>query len=450
LNAEGVNHAARTGCSLIVTVDSASSDAELIQRARTKGVDVVVTDHHETDMEGTLPYPLINPKRKDATYPFRAIAGVAVAFKLGWHLAVSLLSLSPGEWDSIATEWYPLVFLGTYGDKVPLRDENWTLAHIGYHALKKTTRKGLRILTEMLSENGDWDEAMLQKMISVFSTGKTESWGNNLSFRILTETDITFLRETISQLIQKSDAWHAEANANYKKILSEATYDPGTDIVTVYCPAVPHEYLGFCASRLKERYGKPIVAMSEKGDTIVGEARAPKGFDILRVLSGTNQLFLSFGGHKPACGFALDKEKLDEVRSYLSQDFPDIASVEDTKTELRIIGELPLEDLTDEIKGEILSLIPFGADNSPPLFLAKKISFSQGEYSLCVPETGEQKQIDLRGNSQSWTGMNGKPLLLDVVYYLNTAGTLIIADSRPSVFNESGDRTYPDSGNGQR
>ena len=436
LNTKGIQHAADEGSSLIITVDCASSDGDLISQVRLRGVDVVVTDHHEAEKTSENHYPLINPKRKDSSYPFRDIAGVTVAFKLGWQLAQSMLSLSKGEWESIAVEWFPLIFLGTYGDKVPLRDENWTLAHLGYRALMKTRRKGLRILTEMLCKQGSCDEAMVQKMISVFSTGKTTGWGRNTGFSILTETKEPFLRETISQLIKKSDEWHTQANDNFKIMLSEIEHDLDKDIISIYNPKVAFEYLGFCASRLKERYGKPVITMSEKTDTIVGEARAPREVDIHRVLAQRSHLFSSFGGHRPACGFTLSKSHLGELRTFLSQDFPEIAAQKMPQGEMRIVDELPLAKLSQKLKREFLSLAPFGVENPPPLFLTKQVSLSKGVYSYTSPETGEAKRIEMRSDSQSWTSIDGKPIQLDIVYYFNSAGILTIADARPSLFNE--------------
>jgi single-stranded-DNA-specific exonuclease len=436
LNAKGIQHAADCGISLIITVDCASSNGELIAQAHAKGIDVVVTDHHEAEKKPENHFPMINPKRKDSGYPFRNIAGVTVAFKLGWQLAQSMLSLSVGEWQSIATEWLPLIFLGTYGDRVPLQNENWTLAHLGFCTLKKTRRKGLRILAEILCKGGNYDEAILQKMISVFSTGKTEGWGQNMSFRILTETNAPFLRETIAQLIKKSDEWHLCANDNFKRIAMELEDELNNDIISIYNSQVAFEYLGFCASRLKERYGKPVVAMSQRGDTIVGEARAPRGVDIFHVLEKKEALFSSFGGHKPACGFTLEKTRLNKLRAFLSQDFPQIAQHKTQQAELRIVDELPLAELSHQLKQEFLSLAPFGVENPPPLFLAKAVSLSKGVYSYTRPETGEAKRIEMKSNSQSWTGIDGKPIQLDIVYYFNSAGILTIADARPSLFNE--------------
>lgn len=437
LNAMGIQRACDNGISLIITADCASSDTELIVQARSKRVDVVVTDHHETPEMPQNHHPLINPKRKDASYPWRDIAGVAVAFKLGWRLAHTMLSLTDREWQSISSEWIPLVFLGTYGDKVPLQDENWTLAHLGFRALMKTKRKGLRMLRETLCKEGPCDETMVQKMIGVFSAGKTDGWGQNMSFKVLTETGEPFLRETIPWLIETSNVWYARANGNLKRALAETEREPHNDIISIYVPGVESEFLGFCASRLRERYGRSVVAIAEKGDLLVGEARAPRGVDIHRILSRKRSLFSSFGGHQPACGFTLEKARLSELRSFLSGDFPGMAKQGNPAEEVRIIDELPLGNLSVKVRRELVSLAPFGAQNPPPLFLAKKVSLSKGVYSHTVPETGETKMIELKNNAQSWAGINGKPIMLDIVYYLNGAGALTIADARPSLFNES-------------
>jgi hypothetical protein len=96
-----------------------------------------------------------------------------------------------------------------------------------------------------------------------------------------------------------------------------------------------------------------------------------------------------------------------------------------------------LAKLSQQLKSEFLSLAPFGVENPPPLFLAKEVSLAKGVYSYTAPETGEAKRIEMKSNSQSWTGIDGKPIQLDIVYYFNSAGMLTIADARPSLFNES-------------
>ncbi len=436
LNTPGIQQAANLGCSLIVTVDCASSDHNEIAAAQEMGIDIVVTDHHEVPVESTPHFPLINPKRADSQYPFPDIAGVMVAFKLGWFIAQSMLSLQSKEWQSIIPRWYPLIFLGTYADRVPLKDENFVLAHLGFEWLQKTERCGIRILREMICKGNVCDEEAVRKMISVFSTGKTKEFGNNVGFQILTENNKDTLRKTISRLLIESEEWHAHANENYKRILVSIPQDTKEAVIFIYNPKLQFDYLGFCASRLKERLSKPVIVASDKEENIIGEARAPGGVNVYAILAKKSSLFLSFGGHKQACGFTIRKEHLDEMKQYLKGTFPGTSIATEQEREMRIIDTLSPEKITQKLKNEILLLTPFAHSNPSPLFLAQGVSLSNGVYSYIIPESGKSKQIEMKNITQTWVGIDGKPVLLDIVYYLNSSGILIIADARPSLFNE--------------
>ena len=444
LNISGIRKAAEMGCSLIITVDCSSSDLNNIMKAKKYGIDVIVTDHHEVLINGEHDFSLINPKRKDSVYPFRNLSGVTVAFKLGWFIAKKMLSLNSQEWESFVKEWYPLIFLGTYADRVPLKDENWILSKLGFNALRKTERMGIKVLIEILCKDNDCDEGAIQKMISVLSSAKTKGWGENIGFRILTENNKDYLHKTIAQLLKKSEEWHSLANENFRRIFTSLKDKIKKKIIFIYEPKTPFDCLGFCASRLKERLNRPVIVTANKDNYIIGEARAPLDFDIHKLLSEHRHLFLSFGGHKPACGFSIQRENLDNLRTLLSRDCPEIEYEDEKQKELRIVDILPLEKITKKIKDEITLFSPFGSCNPPPFFLAQNVSISKGVYTYEIPDTGEQKRIEMKSSYQTWIGIDGKPITLDIVYYINSAGVPTIADARPSLFNESMQQTLDD------
>lgn len=436
LNISGIKKVREMGCSLIITVDCCSSDKEKIQEAKRMGIDVVVTDHHEVLIDKVQDFPLINPKRNDSLYPFRDIAGVTVAFKLGWFIAEERLSLKNKEWESDIKDWLPLIFLGTYADRVPLKDENWLLSRLGFNAIQDTKRVGIKILTKVICGKGNCDEGMLQKMISVLSTAKTESWTANLGFKILTEKNEDWLTETITYLLRESEEWRRIANRSSRQLLASVKNNVEEGIIFVYEPKIPYDYLGFCASRLRERLYRPVVITTDKDNYIIGEARAPQDFDIHKILSEKKHLFLSFGGHKPACGFTMEKKNLDSLRKSLEQYCSKVNNEDLGERETRIVDILPLEKITTKIRNEITLLSPFGTGNPPPLFLAQNVSLSKGVYTYDIPNTGQSKRIEMKSDYQTWVGIDGKPVTLDIIYYINSAGIPTIADARPSLFNE--------------
>ncbi len=436
LNNEGLRKAQEEGYRLVITVDCASQDIDEIKKAQTMGLDVIVTDHHEVPTFSDKNFALINPKIEHSLYPFREIAGVTVAFKLGWSLTKRVLKINDKQWESIVQEWLPLVFLGTYADRMPLRDENWFLATLGFNALPLAKRKGIKVLIKFLSRNGTCSEIVVQKIISVLATAKTTGWMQNSGFNILTTEDEEYLNATIPQLIKQSETWYKNANKAYRKLLTSLSGKITENVIFLFLPFVPFEYLGFCASRLRERFGKPVIVVSDKGDLSVGEARAMEGFDIHQLLQKHRKLFISFGGHKVACGFKMEPENVENLKQSVIADSLNMKTTRSNTSELKIISVLQLEDISEKVKTELLLLSPFGSGNPPPLFLARNMSFAGSNYTYEVPDTGEVKSIEIKGGND-WVGIDGKPINLDLVYYFNSVGTLIIVDARPSLFNKA-------------
>jgi len=437
LNIEGIKRAQEEGYTLIITVDCASGDFDEIHSAQKMGMDVIVTDHHEVPTLDGKNFALLNPKVANSSYPFPDIAGVTVAFKLGWFLTKRVLKVNDKEWKSAAGEWLPLVFLGTYADKVPLKNENWFLAKLGFNMLHSTKRKGIRNLIRAISKSGICDEMVAHKMISVLATAKTTGWMQNTGFNILTTMDEEYLDTTIPKLVKQSERWYAEASKNFRKVLSSLSGDVFDNVIFVYVPFVPSEYVSFCTSHLKERFSRSVIVVTDKNGLSFGEARTAGEFNIHELLSKYIKLFTSFGGHKSACGFTMRRENVGKLRQKIVEDFSKMSVTTDRTGELRIIGKLRLEDITEKLKDELMLLSPFGSGNPPPLFLARDLTFTKSTYTYEIPDTGEVKRIEMRGEKNAWIGINGQPISLDVVYYFNSIGTLIIADARPTVFNET-------------
>lgn len=434
LNKWGIKNASEMGISVLITVDCGSSDRDIIDEAKKQGISVIVTDHHEVKLKGKTDCPVINPKRDDCEYPFRDLAGVAVAFKFASFLAKKTEVLDKSEWELTVQDWYPLIFLGSYADKVPLKNENRVLAKIGFDNLIKTKRVGLKILTNMLCKKMMCTESMVRKMISVLSSAKTTDWMENIGFRILTENDEEKMKFLIQQLVNKSERWHLQATKYLSKVYSQIDDRTKSEIIVDYIPNVPPTYLGFCTSRIKEKFSRPAIIMTDKDDYLFGEARAPEGQDIYKRLLEVNELFSSFGGHKPACGFKMNKNNLNRFKKAMLTKYS--GTTNKTVKKIEITDELPLNKITGKIKKEIMMLAPFGSGNPPPLFLARNISLSSGTYKYTNPETGRTRKIEIQNGNQSWMGIDGQPITLDIVYYINSAGIPTIVDSRPSAFNQ--------------
>jgi single-stranded-DNA-specific exonuclease len=434
LNRWGIKKASEMGISVLITVDCGSSDSDVIEQAKKSGIYVIVTDHHEVKLKKETEYPVINPKRDDCNYPFRDLAGVSVAFKFASFIANNSPLLDKSDWKHTVQAWYPLIFLGSYADKVSLKDENRVMAKLGFDNLTRTNRVGLRILTDMLCKKKMCTEPMVRKIISVLSSAKTTNWRENIGFRIFTENNEEEMKLLIPQLVTQSEMWHLKANKYMSKVYSQIDDRTKHGIIVAYIPDIPTTYLGFCTSRVKEKFNRPAIIITDKDDCLFGEARAPEGYDVYKSLSEVNELFISFGGHKPACGFKMSKDNLNRFKKSMLAKYPQKENK--VRKKIEIVDILPLKKITDKIKKEIRLLSPFGSGNPPPLFLARNVSLSSGTYKCTNPETGEIRKIEIQDGNQSWMGIDGQPIILDIVYYISSAGVPTVVDSRPSAFNQ--------------
>ena len=155
------------------------------------------------------------------------------------------------------------------------------------------------------------------------------------------------------------------------------------------------------------------------------------------MLLNVDELFLSFGGHKQACGFTLDKSALSDFKKFVVSQRINKDIDEENGNEIKIIDELPLELITETVKRELMKFAPFGFDNPPPFFLATNVSLSNGIYRYKTKSTNQERRIELNTDAQSWVGIDGKPISLDIVYYINSRGIPTVVDSRPSLFNKT-------------
>ncbi len=312
INEDGLKYALENNVKLIITVDCCSNAVEEIETARSKGIEVIVTDHHEILVKD-LEYPLINPKRGGA-YPY--LSGSAVAFKFAWYLLKLMKHWTLGDIINEKPHYFVWTALGIISDRVPIFSENRAI----YLKAEEIFLSYTFPFTKAY-ENIKGKKPTLYDIINIINSSKTEG-NRHEGVELLMTEDINFAEEITLRLITLSDLWLKESEAEFERTLSKVSTSRPYILVDVGKRGTP--YLGFLASRLKDKFKLPTIVLGRRTDgKVIGEIRAPKGFDTLHLLSHISWMLIDYGGHKLASGFSMDEAFLpslfEELDSYFSE-----------------------------------------------------------------------------------------------------------------------------------
>ena len=344
---------------LLVTVDCGVGATDEVALARSLGMDVIVTDHHE--IEGPLPECIVvTPKLPG--YPCPHLAGVGVAFKL----AHALLEEPAGEMVEVPLALRPLtdvVAIGTIADIVPLVEENRVLAAMGLGRLRSSPRPGLAALMEVAGVKPDGVNAGTVGFRigpRLNAAGRLED--ASLALHLLGCTDRTAalpLALRLNELNQERQA----IEAGILKAAIAMVPEPLPPALVLAAPDWHEGVVGIVASRVAERLNRPTILLSESGDEAKGSGRSIAGFDLLSAVEAGAAHLLAFGGHRAACGLRLRRDKLDAFREAFvgaaRQALTDADLVHTTAVDAVVCGD----ELTLELADELELLAPHGFGN---------------------------------------------------------------------------------------
>lgn len=369
----------REGIKLIITVDCGTTDVEEVKKFRKEGIDIIITDHHQP-LEGKLPsaYALVNPHREDCGYPFKELSGVGVAYKLACAISHEALNLD---------EHLDLVSLGSVGDVVSLVGENRVLVKHGLKKLTNTKRLGLRALIKV---SGLDRQEEITCMHAGFILGPRINAIGRLgsakdSLRLLLScheleayhlaqqlADENRARQRLEQQILKEALDRIEREVNFKEdrviVLDDASWHPGV--------------IGIVASRITERYHRPTIIVSFKGERGKGSGRSIENFHLARALSHCKDTLEEFGGHEYAAGFAIKRHQLPSFKERINALAHNILSPDDLLPKLTIDTRADFSELTKRAVSELNGLAPFGRGNPRPIFASFNLTLKSKPRSL--------------------------------------------------------------------
>src|SRR5438874_8015883 len=305
------------GVSLVVSVDCGIRGADAARRARELGLDLIITDHHEPDVDLPPAFAVINPKRRDCPYPDKYLAGVGVALKL-----VQALCRRADR-----TAWLPgfvkVAAIGTLADVVPLVGENRVIAKVGLDLLSRGPHKiGLRSLLDVSGLSGKTiDSYHISFMLAprVNAAGRMST--PDLATRLLLAADEAMADEarqlamTLDNENIRRQEEEAEIVAAAKKVVMTDP-DVGARSVLVVAGEGWHRgVIGIVASKLVDAFHRPAIVVSIDGDVAHGSCRSIPSFNILAALESCGDVMSKFGGHRQAAGLTMEASRIRELRT---------------------------------------------------------------------------------------------------------------------------------------
>jgi single-stranded-DNA-specific exonuclease len=363
----GLNEAALAklhaeGAQLIVSVDCGITSVGEAEWARAHGLDLIITDHHSVPEVLPEAVAVVNPKRMGDRYPFKELAGVGVAFKLAQALQARTGVPAVGQ-----EKWLlDLVGLGTICDVVPLVGENRVLASFGLKVLRSTRRPGLLALAD--SSGIRLDEAsayhagyMLGPRMN--AAGRLDHAARSLEL-VMTPSPARG-QEIAAQLEELNRARRAQQQAIFVEADKRAQAMTEDRVLVMADPGWSHGVAGIVASKLAEKWGKPVLIAQELGDKVKGSARSVGNFNMVGALRANAELLERFGGHFYAAGYTLSKDKLELLRLKLNEGQIE-ASTEVAEAPPNDIELRDLHDISWEMLGELELLEPHGNSNPRP------------------------------------------------------------------------------------
>jgi len=384
-----ITRAEATGAKVVISVDNGTSAHDVIARLKERGIDTVVTDHHEAS-PGPLPdaVAIVNPKLPGSTYPWRELCGGAVAFKLAWGLAQELSGqtrVGP-EMKAFLFDAMAYVAVATVCDVVPLVDENRVFARAGLKALEGTDNPGLRAMLKVCGIAGRRlaaDDVGFQVGPRINASGRLGSAQRAVDL-LLAEDD-----ETARNLAAELDALNEKRKEIEGGVLAEAREmarelaDPDEHPVLVLAGQGWHQgVVGIVAARLVEEFGRPAIVIGLDGELGRGSARTTAGFHVLDAMRGGADHMTRFGGHAQAAGCEVEPatpERIAALRTAICARAREMLAAGDglAVPELTIDAELAFEDVTRELMAWVDRLEPFGEGNATPIFASRDVRLAE-------------------------------------------------------------------------
>lgn len=392
LNKEAVKKIANEKYELMITVDCGITAIEDVEYANSLGMDVIITDHHEPLDIIPDALAVINPKRKDSTYPFKNLAGVGVVFKL-----IQAISQKMELKEKEYLKYLDLVCIGTISDIVPLIDENRVIAKLGLKLVCLTKNIGLRELINSIRfkkiDSNAVSFGIAPRINACGRMGHAE------------EAIKLFLTENLVEagdIADNLNKYNVTRQSIERKIYDEALEKIEKNNINEENSVIlggenwHHGVIGIVASKITETFNKPSILICFDGENGKGSGRSIVGFDLHEALCKSGEYLEKYGGHEMAVGLSLKRNNFEKFKERF-QEIVEESDIKDIVPIIKIDDELDLKNVTMDMVREIDKLQPFGEENKVPIFLFRNLKID----SIRAISDGKHLKLSLK-YSNGW------------------------------------------------
>ena len=399
LNNNEINEIAKTGHTLIITVDCGITGKEEVALANSLGIDTIVTDHHEPPQDGILPeaVAVIDAKRKDSKYPFNGLAGVGVAFKL-----IQAISIKLGIKEEEYLKYLDLVCIGTISDIVPLVDENRTISKLGLRLVKQTKNIGLKVLLDSIGY-----QKIDSNTISFGVAPRINACGRMGHEKEALELFLTNNIEEAKKITQNLNQYNLERQEIEKRIFNEVQEmmqnpeERKQPCIVLGGENWHHGVIGIVSSKITDMYFKPSILVCFEGNLAKGSGRSIPGFDLHEALEDCDTYIKQFGGHSMAVGVTIERNNFSKFKEEL-EEYGTKMNISSIVPVIKIDEKIQLQDISIKDIKDLELLEPFGEGNKMPLFQISNVkiasirALSEGKH-LKMTLKDDNKFIDTIG-----------------------------------------------------
>jgi single-stranded-DNA-specific exonuclease len=399
----GIDDAIEKGITLMITLDCGVKAIEKIAYAQSKGLDIIVCDHHRPGEVLPNAFAVLDPKREDCEYPFKELCGCGVGFKLMQaYLKHHKLN------EEIALEYLDYVAVAIGADIVPIVGENRVLAFYGLKLLNAKPRMGMLALMKEHKSIGKMTITDVVFTIAprINAAGRMKHAHNavrllieeNESEAIKIANDIEeFNTDRRSQDQRIAKEAHAQILENKEEVRASTV---------VYNPEWHKGVIGIVASRLIETYYRPTVVFTKsKGGVLAASVRSVYGFDVYEALEACKEHIDQFGGHMYAAGLTLKEENYEAFKDAFEKVVSETITEEQKVEVFAIDAELYFADITEGFNNILKQFEPFGPENMAPLFVTKNV-LDKG-YSRAVGAEKDHLKLHMCTEQERLSEMNG-------------------------------------------
>lgn len=395
----GIDYAHQTNCKVIITLDCGIKAVEKVKYARSKGIEVIVCDHHYPGEEIPAALAVLDPKQPLCNYPYKDLSGCGVGFKL-----IHAFSRVHGIPFSEIIHYLDLVAVSIASDIVPVTGENRVLAYYGLKQLNESPRIGLKeiIRESEITKSLTIEDVVFKVGPRINAAGRMETGSKAVELLISGDPKIAgAISREINNFNKERRSVDRIITNEAMRMISEAHGTVNSRTTVLFNPSWKKGVIGIVASRLIETYYRPTVILTESNGFATGSARSVQGYDLYQAIEACSDLLESFGGHMFAAGLTLKKENIKPFMERFEKFVNETITEDQLIPRVFIDAELSFSEISGEFYEAINRFQPFGPENMSPIFVSRNVIDtgcgrmvgSSGEHlklELCQESTGNK------------------------------------------------------------